>query len=469
MDSARKKIASRHTTTKRLLPFLLLGGMVASVLARSTHSNVIVQTTDIGHLDHAPASIDESTGYAFIGASTGAHPYLHILNTRFGTMLRTIALPGWVRAIAIDEKHARVFVASASDIMLLDSHTGTVLRTLLMSAPVDALAIDEQHARVYAGSSGRWTCGRAGCSSRPAVINILRSTTSKLLQSFALQENTVVTLAHDSRANRLIVTGDDISGGASAAVYDVVTGRLIRKIVLQAAELDPKPIIDQATGHTFIIDNGFNQGQGSICIIDTQRGTLIRRVPLGMTVTDIALDERTKRVFATTFGPSYTVTISTSKGSFNTRVPTGNGSLQILDSQTGAILRAIPISPGTRAVGVDSLHGNVLVATAGAVDRKSGQVIGPSSIAIIDERSGTTHRTIKLATVAMRLMVVRQTGKVLITDPGTFDDAGTPHTESQRLSVSWAWLRTWLPFLLPQAPPPYRRPASVSVLDIIGL
>jgi len=86
-----------------------------------------------------------------------------MIDTRTGTLLRTIDVGDGLPALAIDQSDGRVFVADSmganSDMMrMLDSSIGALLRSVFFHTRPTAVAVDEQIGRVFVAEGGPSSC-----------------------------------------------------------------------------------------------------------------------------------------------------------------------------------------------------------------------------------------------------------------------------------------------------------------------
>jgi DNA-binding beta-propeller fold protein YncE len=204
------------------------------------------------------------------------------------------------------------------------------------------------------------------------------------------------------------------------------------------------------------------------------------------------------------------------------------GSLEVLDTHSGRLLRTIPFPLGTglAAVTLDERIGRVFATAFGPVRMvtipESGDgsatfaaPVGAGSVRLLDARSGRLLHTIPIGPATTAVAVDGHRGRLYVTNAGAVDAASNPvgpgtltvldersgrvlrtvavgvnpvnlvldrragrlfvvnvgnyNPNPLRSADPWAWmpnwLRHWLPFLPQHAPPPRRIPGSVTVLD----
>lgn len=152
--------------------------------------------------------------------------------------------------------------------------------------------------------------------------------------------------------------------------------------LLRSVRVGANPVllaVDGQTHHVFVVLRGPVQagyvasGPGSIAILDTRTGAVLRRVHIGVDPVAIAIDAHTRRVFVLTDGPLNI----TGSG-----LPAGPTRLSILDAGTGAIVRTATLAAlgGTaQALAVDTRANRVFAAGANGVltmlDATTGSVL----------------------------------------------------------------------------------------------
>ncbi len=141
----------------------------------------LLRTVQVGS-DPVAVAVDEQTQRAFVVNSgplleavpsrSGAHlsqpppGSVSVLDTVSGSLLRTVALPFWPHALAVDRRTARVFVLSyglpaqqgrppsRGSVSMLDARTGRVVDRVLVGPWPGAVAVDERANRVLVVDTG---------------------------------------------------------------------------------------------------------------------------------------------------------------------------------------------------------------------------------------------------------------------------------------------------------------------------
>jgi DNA-binding beta-propeller fold protein YncE len=85
-------------------------------------------------------------------------------------------------------------------------------------------------------------------------------------------------------------------------------------------------------------------------VLDARSGRILRTIPLGLTPTALAVDERTGSVFVLTWMPVFH-----GSGMLSPAV------VSVLDARTGAVLRTVPVGLSAAALAVDERTGQAFV------------------------------------------------------------------------------------------------------------
>ncbi len=133
-----------------------------------------VFVTDSGPTRFVQKAVGSGWMGMFLPAGMG---FLHVLDARTGASLSTVALGIAPGAIAVDERHGRVFVshvgghdgygsmgttpvylpapvAGPGGVSVVDGRTGQVLRTLSIGAEPMSMALDDRSQRLFIGDAG---------------------------------------------------------------------------------------------------------------------------------------------------------------------------------------------------------------------------------------------------------------------------------------------------------------------------
>jgi DNA-binding beta-propeller fold protein YncE len=140
----------------------------------------------------------------------------------------------------------------------------------------------------------------------------------------------------------------------TVSMLDAGSGQLLRTVLV--SRWPSALVADERTGHVFVAG-----GNGStVTMLDASSGAVVRKIAVGAHPVAMALDERSDRLFVATWGPM---------GS--TGMPTGPGTVSVLDGRSGSVLRSFSVGVRPRAIGVDEQSGHVFVANLGGTVRVS--------------------------------------------------------------------------------------------------
>ena len=160
------------THTERLIRTVTLGYTPVQVAVDRTTGRVFV--TDSGPTRFVQKAAGSGRMGMFLPAGVG---FLHMLDARTGAPLSTVALGIAPGAIAVDERHGRVFVshvgghdgygsmgttpiylqapvAGPGGVSMVDGATGQVLRTVTIGAEPMSMTLDDRSQRLFIGDAG---------------------------------------------------------------------------------------------------------------------------------------------------------------------------------------------------------------------------------------------------------------------------------------------------------------------------
>jgi len=270
-------------------------------------------------------------------------------------------------AMALDEAAGRVYINTATALLVLDAANGACLR----AAPLDAafpgpIAVDLRTHVVFAvrGASIAAFAGASGA--RLATVPTGAE---------------VTTLLADPRADRVL----GISG-AELLVLDGRTGALLRRAPLPFPTEARVPVAALwDLGAVYVAE------PRAIAVLDAASGALRRAIPLAATPIGLAADARTRHLFVTALPP------------VASNVAIGYSLLTTFDAASGATLRQVrfttsPESPDSTIVAVDGPRGHLFVSsdvsTMNMVDTRTGAVLATApadplpQLGTVAERAG---------------------------------------------------------------------------------
>lgn len=286
----------------------------------------------------------------------GTPSLVQVLDSRSGTLLRTVRVGQSASALAMDTRLGHVFVANMGDgsVSMLDAHTGGLLHTSAVGLYPMALAVDAHTARAFVIGWGGTP--PESMQSRGAV-SLLDTHSGAFLRAVAVG-HAPAALAISSTTGRAFVANLDDD---SVSVLDARSGR-----VLGTVTVGPAPCalaVDARHGQVYVL----NAGDGTLSVLDAATGT-----PQGTITVDhdahtdlrvglasaLAVDEARERVYVSTPGPLD-----------RAGVPLGHGLLHVVDTRSGARQQTIAVGVNPHALAVDASTGRIIVTNGGGVVR----------------------------------------------------------------------------------------------------
>jgi len=316
----------RYAPLGLALAVLLAGGGAALVRSRPESPNPVLYTATLSGNPVALA-VDGRTGRVFVttmrGGGAGA-----VLDIATGATLDPMPIPG--SSLAVDERAGTVFVLGAGGVTMLDATRGRVLRQLAVGATPTTLAIDARTGHAFIVDPGS------------NAVYMLDTRTGAVVRA----QNMVMTpslVAVDEQGGQALVTSDS----PFVSVLDTGSGAAVRTAVFRA--FTGALAVDGRSRRAFVAD----PHGASVVMLDARSGQVLRTITVGQFPTAMVVDTRRGRAY---------VASRDEAASFN---PTTTGSVSVLDTRTGAILRTIPVGVDPVALAVDEGSGRVFVATRG--------------------------------------------------------------------------------------------------------
>ena len=419
---------------------------------------------------------------------------LLMVSTDTGALRKTLPFSDVPSSLVVSSSTGRVFLMHSgplgAQLAVIDSQSGVVLHNTPMDPVAEALAVEEapgshvvRHVYLASTDTYSYTNG-AQCRSQPSRVQQLDAASGSPSRALFIC-GLVQDMAVDGRAGRLIT-----HCGQFLCLNDLQTGQSLRSLPLQQWSDWGGMVVDERTGRAFIsVSLQPNGDSGSILVLATQSGALLRTVALPTAPGALALDAKRGRVYALTLGPArlttYTGisnpttppggTISVSIAGLN---PTGPGSLVAIDARTGVLLRSTPVCVSPMGIAVDAATGRVFVTCSGPIHTQmlppgsssyahwsliQGRVISlydRGSLIVLDGATGHVLHTVAVGYDPIQVALDPLRQRVLVLNAG-----GVPSGLRQD---PWSWLPNWvrhrLPFFPPPAPPRLE-PSSLTVLD----
>jgi DNA-binding beta-propeller fold protein YncE len=397
--------------------------------------------------------LDRRTGHAFVLNS--GNNTVSVLDTRRRTLLRTTAVgtfpgafvqTGYTRAIAVGERNERVFVGSygrPGGITTLDAVSGRALSSIALPVSPGRIMVDEVTNRVFVSSDGVATT---------MLVSVLDATSGRLLYTITLNQG-VGLAAIDERRGHVLAVG---AGGVS--VLDAHSGTLVRTI-----PGGPGPIVvNGRSGRLFVASapGGSAGPTGAINVVDLTDGATLRKIE-GLYPQYMTIAEGLNRVYATvsaTQGPGHvavidgtsgrlirTITVGRYPGQVVASARTGpafvvngqDGTVSMLDAQSGHVLRTIRLRPAqtnglfdvegtlSHLIALDEKAGRILVGNPspyrfprwpcpGSCPGLPPILTGPGSVSVLDAATGTLLRTVVVGRAPLVMALDDIAGHVII-------------------------------------------------------
>jgi len=183
-------------------------------------------------------------------------------------------------------------------------------------------------------------------------------------------------------------------------------------LVAPTAPVGAHPIavaVDEHTRHVFVLSAGPLKNihnRGSVSMLDAATGMVRRTIRLGFYPQALAVDRRAARAFV--------VTQNSSQDGSDDDVP---GTVSVLDTATGSLLRTVTVGHEPMAVAVDERTGRAFIANKLS-----------DSVSVLDAATGTTLRTVTVGpggsggyAAPSAVAVDERTGHVFVLD--AYDDS----------------------------------------------
>jgi len=187
--------------------------------------------------------------------------------------------------------------------------------------------------------------------------------------------------------------------------------------------------VDTCTNRAFI------GSVGSVTVLDARSGVQVASVPVSGYANHIVVDSQTGDVY----------------------VADDHG-IDVLDGRSGRVLRTVSTGAPASAVGLDARRGRLFVAHPGTGEGSRAST-GSGTVSVLDSRTGALLRTAPVGVAPSALAVDEQTGQAIVVNSGGLvqDRDG------------WSWvpssLQRWVPFRKQQAPSTHWVAGSVSIVD----
>lgn len=384
---------------------------------------------------------------------------VRVIDTGTGRLVTTASVPTTVQSLAVDEATGRVFAFDQGQIQLIDAHNGKLLNTAALngdaadaSERVDTALADSRSGRLFVTMD----LDDPSMPERQHLL-MLDGRTGKTLRDLTFphgqgivqrQPHGVTTTyypaslwpALDERAGRLYVFNTD----REMSVVDTASGRILDTRRLPIALINP--MIDEQTGRIFAFTvppqqstvapaNGTRPPASTLIMFDPRSGVIRQLVSIAMmwppippnAANNVAVDETANHVIV---------------------VDNRTRSVTLFDAASGRRVHTTLMHGIPYQLAVDARRHRALVGLIVGYSR-SATIDADTRIAVLDTRTGALLRAIP----------IKQAGYSLAVDTGN-GHAITVHDEiGDGPADSWGWMPAWLRKRVPWLPPPPSRPA----------
>ncbi len=117
--------------------------------------------------------------------------------------------------------------------------------------------------------------------------------------------------------------------------------------------------VDARAGHVLVANASF----GTVSLLDTHSGALLRTVEVGGSPAAVAVDTRTSRAFVTGSGTLGSIALHhLGKGQLSWAGEWNNTNIAVLDTRDGTVLGTVPVAAG-RGLAMDERAGRAFATT----------------------------------------------------------------------------------------------------------
>lgn len=411
----------------------IIGGVV--VLVSRVGDSRALSVVTVGRSPLALA-LDTRTRHVFVvnndGSPTGT---VSMLDAATGALLKTIPVGQFPTRIVVDEGSAHAFVLNSAapwmavkaSVSIVDTRSGQEVRRLSFTTAPFLLDNDPStgHFFVAMGLNG------GSPTAPPAGRLQTRATTSgRLVRTVSLPSVPVMS-AVDGRRGRLFLIGTRSLNGVGQgwlAMLDTQTGRLLTTTALA---MTPEAVgVETRQGHVFVAGvqgargacstaGGVCKTFGAIVTIDPHSGRTLRTVGIGQYPNALVVDQNTRRAFVVTTGNDQSE----------------KGTVDILDTQTGSLLRTTTVGYLPVGAALSLTHAHVYI-----TDGNGG------TVSVLDAGDGGLQGAFHVADGPQAVAVDEKTDRVFVTssdlsndsipshrtDPSIFDKIGAFGTTLER-------------------------------------
>jgi len=366
-------------------------GAAPRVVRLNTHPYLVAEDAARGHI-----FVIGRTDVAAAAASQRAVT-VDMLDAATGRPLHTAVFPQLYdtpESVTVSTRAGRIYLVTRGEpgVGIVDTATGAVLGMGAIGTPVAAapgtfvsdsdfgpLAVDDPRGRIFVLSQ-RSTTSQAGGASpvdhQANSVSVLDAASGKVVHTLALGARDLpAAVAVDPQTGRAFVANRRSN---TVAIIDGAGGSIIGTVGLGTQASPCAGAIDGPAGRVLFLNGSVTS---SVSVLDLRDGHLLRAVPLGITASrpcGIAVDERTGHAFVPGTNAA------------------GASLVAILSIPDGRLLRTVAVGSGSGSIIVDGHRGRVLVASAGGlVATRTGLVPRyDGSVTVLDSASGGILRTV---------------------------------------------------------------------------
>ncbi len=365
-----------------------------------TETSSVLGTIDVSEAGSSTSVVvDPQAGRAIV---IGGDPTIGVIDTHDGRLVRVLRVGGRNNHVAVDARTGHMFVVSrgsqgsptlapgAGQATTLDTRRGTIVRTVAVGSEASAVATDERTGHVFVASIGATT--RTGALRSPGRVSMVDAGSGALL-GVATVGFGPVAVAVAVRTGRAFVLNEQSN---SVSVLDTRTGAVIRTVPVGNAPL--AVAVDETTEQVFVTNPGGWPAPGTVSVLDARTGSVLRTVSVGLSPDAVAVDEKSGHVFVT--GAQSVYMLDTISGSVLQSVSVGGSPFAVtVDSATG---RAF----------VTGTDGGLFAAIHHVAPGQPPEWAG--YVAVFDTRSGALVRTVRVGRDPRGVAVDEGTGRVFV-------------------------------------------------------
>jgi len=410
IDTLRRRSKRKHRGKGIALAFLtaiLTTVIFGIVMSRYRH----VDRDDGSHVyllgtNPSVVAIDKWRGQAFVtGYGASGRGQIWTLNLLTGHTAPITTRLKYPAGLAIDERLDRVFVVDGKGNkgIAIDTRSNTVLYTVLMGNQPDGVTLWRRDMVVCEHTERVFVAnyfGKGTRADRPnSTITLFDALSGHVVRVVDVGQG-LIALTVDERSNRIFALN---SIDASVVVLDARNGT-VRNVV----RVGPNPLamaVDERTARLFITYNAFPIGltpgsrKGQVQVLDANTGRIIRTITVGSLPRALAIDMQDERVF---------VANSWSR------------SVSILNARTGQLVRTVAVAGIPVAAAVDAPTSRVFITISNTATPYAPDIglLGVGRVVILDARSGTISSSIPAGVAPNMVQIDERARRAIVVNAG---------------------------------------------------